>query len=95
MFGSVGLVQGAVGGWLADKHAEMIASAAAAHGPRDVLLLSSSADPFRDGHEALDKALTARHVPHELLVPPGPHDQPFLRETGSIEMLLYEDTRLP
>jgi hypothetical protein len=95
MFGSVGLVQGAVGAWLADKHAEMIASAAASHGPRDVLLLSSSADPFRDGHEALDKALSAKHVPHKLLVPPGPHDQPFLRETGSIEMLLYEDMRTP
>jgi len=95
MFGSIGLVQGAVGAYFAEKHAQMIADAASAHGPRDVLLLSSGADPYRQGHEALAKALADRAVPHTLLIPPGPHDQPWLRETGSIEMLTYEDGRVP
>jgi pimeloyl-ACP methyl ester carboxylesterase len=95
LFGSVGLVQGAVGEYLADKHAEMIAGAASSTGAKDVLLLSSSADPYRQGHEALAKALERRGVPNTLRIPPGPHDQPFLRETGSIELLLYEDRRRP
>lgn len=95
LFGSVGLVQGAVGEYLAEKHAEMIANAATSTGPKDVLLLSSSADPYRQGHEALAKSLEKRGVPHTLLIPPGAHDQPFLREAGSIELLLYEDRRVP
>ncbi|MFO0613808.1 MAG: alpha/beta hydrolase-fold protein [Polyangiaceae bacterium] len=94
-FGSVGLVQGAVSAFYADKNAQMIADAAASYGRRDVLLLSSQGDPFRDGHEAFAKALDKRGVPNSLRVPPGPHDQPFLRETGSIELLLYQDGRWP
>ncbi len=95
LFGSLGLVQGAVSRAFADKFAGRIADAVSAHGPRDVLLLSSTGDPYRDGHEALADALEKRAVPHRLLVPPGPHDQPFLREVGSIELLLYEDRRAP
>lgn len=94
-FGSVGLVQGAVSSFTADRYAQMVADAAAQHGPKDVHLLSSSGDPFRDGHEALAAALDKKGVPHTLQIPPGPHDQPFLRETGSIEMLLYQDGRWP
>jgi pimeloyl-ACP methyl ester carboxylesterase len=94
-FGSFGLVQGAVGVLLAEKHAKMISDAAATSGPKDVLLLSSGADPYRQGHEALAKALEDRGVPHTLRIPPGPHDQPWLRETGSIELLMYEDARVP
>jgi len=95
LFGSVGLVQGAVASFSAERHATQIAKASAEHGPRDVLLLSSTGDPYRDGHMALDKELTARSVKHTLLVPPGPHDQPWLRDVGSLEMLLYHDSRLP
>lgn len=94
-FGSVGLVQGAVSTFYVDKYSQVVADAMAAHGKRDVLLLTSGGDSFRDSHEAFKVALDKRGVPNTLLVPPGPHDQPFLRETGTIEMLLYQDGRWP
>lgn len=94
-FGSVGLVQGAVGAYYVDKYSQVVADAAAKYGKRDVLLLTSGGDPFRDSHEAFKTALDKRGVPNTLLVPPGPHDQPFLREAGTIEMLLYQDGRWP
>lgn len=94
-FGGLGLVQGAVSEVNAPRWAEMLLSASKASGPRDVHLLTSEADPFVAGHRALAKALSARGVANELRVLPGPHDQPWLREAGTIEMLLYQDRRTP
>lgn len=94
-FGSVGLVQGAVSPHFAATYAQTMADAVAKYGPRDVHLLTSSGDPFLDGHQALAAALDKKGVPNTLQSPPGPHDQPFLRETGTIEMLLYQDGRWP
>ena len=64
-------------------------------GPRDVHLLTSEGDPFLAGHVAFAAALTKHGVPFEKRVLPGPHDQPWLREAGTIEMLLYQDRRTP
>lgn len=95
VFGGVGLVQGAVSAWSAPRHAAALAKAIDAAGPRDVHLLTSEEDPFLAGHRALAKELEAKKIRHELRVLPGPHDQPWLRDAGSIEMLLYQDRRRP
>ena len=94
-FGGIGLVQGAVSDFTAARYAAGLAKAVAAHGPRDVHLLTSEGDPFVSGHHSFAKALTKLGVPVELRVLPGPHDQPWLREAGSIEMLLYQDRHRP
>ncbi len=91
VFGGIGLVQGAISDFTAPRHAGVIAKAVAAHGPRDVQLLTSDGDPFVAGHRTFAKELAKLGVPSELLVLPGPHDQPWLREAGAIEMLLYQD----
>jgi len=43
---------------------------------------------------ALSRALHERGITHDLAVLPGPHDQPWLRETGTLEMLLWQDRAL-
>ena len=55
--------------------------------------LTSSADPFLAGNQALAAALRKKGVACDLRVLPGPHDQPWLREAGTIEMLLWHDRR--
>ena len=40
------------------------------------------------------KALGELGVDSELVVIPGPHNQPWLREIGTLEMLLWHDRHL-
>jgi enterochelin esterase-like enzyme len=62
---------------------------------RPALLLETSlADPYLAANRALSGALGAAGVPHDLLVLPGPHDQPWLREGGTLEALLWQERRL-
>ena len=56
--------------------------------PRD-----EPSDPFRETTLSLSGALAKRGVPHDLQVYPGPHDQPWLRESGTIGMLRWHDAR--
>ena len=72
-------------------YAERIAAALARVGPRAIHLETSEGDPFREATVALADALSKRGVPRELAVLPGPHDQPWLREIGTIEMLRFHD----
>ena len=44
--------------------------------------------------EALDAALTQRRIPHEFRLLAGPHDYPFNRGPGGVEMLLFHDRAL-
>jgi fermentation-respiration switch protein FrsA (DUF1100 family) len=89
-FGALGVVQGALGAHRAGAWADAIAKAKGDRRLR-IHLLSSEGDPFRDPTLALARELTKRKVEHTLRVPPGPHDQPWLRETGTIEMLLFHE----
>jgi hypothetical protein len=41
--------------------------------------------------ERLSQALHEEHIPHELLVTPGPHDYVYNRGPGSYEMLLWHE----
>lgn len=93
VFGAVGTVQGAFGPQRAPKYAEQIAAASSKHGARSVHLLSSEGDKFKDSAKALAAELTKRNVANAVRILPGPHDQPWLREAGTIEMLLFHDRR--
>jgi enterochelin esterase-like enzyme len=87
-------VQSAIGEAGAPAYADRIARAIARVGPRKLLLESSSLDPYRAANERLAAELKTRKLAADLRVPPGPHDQPWLREAGTIELLLWLDRAL-
>jgi enterochelin esterase-like enzyme len=93
-FGAWGGVQSAIGEATAARYADRIVEAIAKVGPRAIHVESSSLDPFRAANEALGAALARKKIPRELRVLPGPHDQPWLREAGTIEMLHWHDRRV-
>ena len=91
--GALAVVQSAHGAHRNPALAEALGAAGPAGGPLPTLVLTSRGDPFRERNEALARELAARKLPHELRVLPGPHDQPWLREAGTPEMLLWLDRR--
>ena len=93
-FGAWGGVQSAVSEPAAPAYAERLASAVKESGARKAIHIQTSADDvFRKGNERMASELDKRGVPNELLVIPGWHDQPWLREAGAVEMLLWHDRR--
>ncbi len=92
--GALGCVQAAISTSDADRWSERLAKAMATHGRRPLHLLTSTEDVFRAPVEALSGALKKRAVAHTLRVALGPHDQPFLRGPGSLEMLVWHDRAL-
>jgi len=92
--GAIGCVQAAISAGDAEKWTDRIEKAFAKDGARPLHLLTSTADVFRTPVEALDKALTKRGITHDARVAIGPHDQPFLRGPGSLEMLLWHARHL-
>ncbi len=93
LFGAWGSVQGALGGHRVARYAEELRAVVSAHGTR-LHLETSLGDPFRGVNESLSLALTKLGVSHDFVMPPGPHDQPFLRDSGTLEMLLWHDRAL-
>jgi pimeloyl-ACP methyl ester carboxylesterase len=87
LFGSFAGVQTAIGEWAAEGYAEKIAKTSA----RPILLETSTLDTWKKSSEALAAALAARKVARDTRVVPGPHDQPWLREAGTIEALHWID----
>ncbi len=57
-------------------------------------LLTSSGDYFRDAVRATSTAWTAAGIVHDFDDVLGPHDYPFNRGPGAIEMLLWHDRAL-
>ncbi len=90
LFGVVGTMQGAFGMQLAEVYARRIADASAELGPRRVHITTSSLDPFRAAAERLSLRLMERGLAPTLTLAEGPHDQTFLREAGTLEMLLFQ-----
>jgi len=90
-FGAWGSVQGAFGSARLTSYAERLAAIVARLGARPIHLETSTDDSFREVNLGLSRALAARGVPHELRVGRGPHAQPWLREAGTLEMLLWHD----
>jgi poly(3-hydroxybutyrate) depolymerase len=91
LFAAWGGIQSAIGENSAGTQADRIAAAISRVGARPLHIETSEADPYRRGNVALSENLRQRGVPNDQLVLPGPHDQPFLREAGTLEMLLWHD----
>lgn len=90
IFGAVSCMQGAFGVAMADVYARRIADVVAREGPRTIELVTSSYDPFRDATQRLAKRLDELGLPMTLTLAQGPHDQRFLREAGTLELLLFQ-----
>jgi hypothetical protein len=93
-FGAWGGVQSAFGEHRAAGFAERVKAAIAAAGPRPLHVETSEGDPFHDANVRFAEELARRGLARELRVAPGPHDQPWLREVGTLEMLLFHDRAL-
>jgi iron(III)-salmochelin esterase len=91
LFGAWGGVQSALSQGAAVKVADRIVTALKTAGPRRLHIETSERDPFFSANMALSHELEKNSVPHDLAVLPGPHDQPWLREAGTLEMLLWQD----
>jgi enterochelin esterase-like enzyme len=94
LFGVWGGVQAALGEASAGLWADRIAEALRTAGPRRLHVETSRGDPFRAANVALARELGRRGVAHDFAILPGPHDQPWLREVGTLEMLLWHDRAL-
>ncbi len=95
LFAAAGATQGAFGTNLADAYADRIERAFARVGPRPLRIATSEWDGKRSASERLVAKLAARGVRATLALSPGGHDQRFLREVGSLELLHHYDRTLP
>jgi acetyl esterase/lipase len=83
-------MQGAFGKQLAEVYARRLAEVVAKVGPRRVHVTTTTFDPFRDASELLAARLNEHGLAPTLTLTEGPHDQNFLREAGTLEMLLFQ-----
>ncbi len=95
LFASWGGVQSAFGAHRAAGYADRIERALKSQAQRTIRLHleTSTGDPFREGNALLSSLLTKKGIANDLRILPGPHDQPWLRESGTLEMLLWHDRR--
>lgn len=94
LFRSLGAVQAAIGMARADALAERFKDAQRVGKVPAVHLLTSSGDPYRRANERLSERLRGVSVDNRLEVIPGPHNQPWLRQMGTLAMLLWHDRQL-
>jgi len=93
-FGTVGTLQAAIG---EDQVTELTEQARAARQKNPALalrLLTSKEDYFRGAITHTSQSWRVAGVDHDLVDIPGPHDYPFNRGPGAIEMLLWHDRQL-
>lgn len=91
LFGAVGTLQAAIGEDQVPDLTEL-AKAARAKNPKLALrLLTSKRDDFRSAIKSCSQSWRAAGIDHDFEEVPGPHDYPFNRGPGSIEMLLWHD----
>jgi len=89
-YGRCGGVQSAIGRGTAAAYARRFAQAKGLDGRR-FHLLTSTGDPYKDANVLLAGELKKAGLSVEHRVAPGPHDQPWLRDVGTLEMLLWHD----
>lgn len=93
-YATFGTVQSAIGISRAVRYAAQFRDQHARAKLCPVHIESSTEDPFRRANERLSRELTKYAVPHALDVIPGPHNQPWLREVGTLEMLRWHARQL-
>lgn len=94
LFGSLAGVQSAIQTAAAARYAMELKRAPEPEGGRRILIETSTKDPYRHANQAFSAELRRLGVPHDFLEPPGPHTQPWLRDVGTLEMLLWADRAL-
>ncbi len=90
-FGAVGALQPAMSDDQVDEWVELAKAARARRGHLPLRLTTSHEDVYRDAITHLSAALTNANVAHDFADIPGPHDYPFNRGPGAIELLLWHD----
>jgi hypothetical protein len=93
-FGAAGTMQVAFSAPLADVYARRIAETFARVGRRPLRVASSSWDKGRPASERLCAKLRERGIEPSYSLTPGPHDQRWLREVGSLDLLFHYDRTL-
>jgi hypothetical protein len=93
-FGAVGTLQPAIGEDQVAEYTELARAARQRNPGLALRLLTSNRDYFRTAIRATSSAWTEAGISHELVEIPGPHDYPFNRGPGAIEMLLWHDRGL-
>lgn len=89
LFGAVGALQPAILDWpQVESAAALIAQKLDG---RPLRIVTSTEDLYRPTLVALDEKLTAKGVPHEFAITQGPHDYPWNKGPGGVEMLLWHD----
>jgi len=95
MFGAVGALQAAVGPNLVPSYAARFRQAFDRVGTRPLRIASSTWDNERKASEELVARLRKAGVPTTVDISPGGHDQRFLSEVGTLELLYHYDRVLP
>jgi hypothetical protein len=96
-FGAVGALQPAMSDDQVDEWVEVARAArarfagVAGRARLPIRLTTSHEDVYRDAITHLSRALLSAGVAHDFADIPGPHDYPFNRGPGAIELLLWHD----
>jgi enterochelin esterase-like enzyme len=94
-FGAWAGVQTAISAGAGEQYARKLAAltgpAGRGGGAHALLVETSTGDPFRAGNEALDRGLEREAHAHAFVELPGPHDQTWLRASGTARMLQWLD----
>jgi enterochelin esterase-like enzyme len=94
VFGALGTLQAAIGEDQVPEYTALAKAARARNADLKLRLLTSTKDYFRSAIRATSEAWKAAGIGHDFVEIPGPHDYPFNRGPGAIEMLLWHDRTL-
>jgi pimeloyl-ACP methyl ester carboxylesterase len=93
-FATLGVVQPALNESKLDAYVTMLASAHSSKSLQRVHIESSKYDVYKGRSQKLAEKLKAKGVPFDLTIPPCSHDQIFLRDVGTLEMMLWHNRNL-
>ncbi len=94
LFRSFGVVQPAFGEFRVARYAGHLARALRSKSLSGIHLQTSTGDPYREATRALGRQLERLDARFTLDVLPGPHDQRWLRATGTLAMLAWHHLTL-
>ncbi|MBK7401145.1 MAG: esterase [Myxococcales bacterium] len=92
LFGAIGTLQPAIADASMVDHAMALLQQKL--GGRPLQIVTSTEDYFRETCTQLHQRLTAKGIAHAFRVTPGPHDYPWNKGAGGVEMLLFHDRAL-
>jgi len=90
LFSALACVQPALSVAAAEQYARRLAALSGAAPAPSIQLVTSSLDPFRDATRSLAQRMAEHGLSSTSICPAGPHDQRFLKEVGTLEMLLFQ-----